>query len=287
MYSDFHLHSEFSDDSRTPMEVQIEKAISLGMQEMCFTDHVDYGIKNDWSDEEIKWRGGDGIGTAKDELDPLTNVNYPEYFLKLDRMQKTYGKKITIRKGLEFGIQTITVRDYERLLENYGDQLDFVLLSMHEIDNKELWTGEFMEGMNQKEYNLKYYTEILNVMKVFHDYDVLAHLDLVSRYDAKGPIAFEEVKDILTEILTTAIKDGKGIEINTSSWHYGLKDTTPSRDILKLYHDLGGKIITIGSDAHKQEFLGDHFKDAGTILKETGFTEYCTFEKHQVHFHAL
>lgn len=287
MYSDFHLHSEFSDDSRTPMENQIQKAISLGMQEMCFTDHVDYGIKSDWSDEEIQWRGGDGIGTAKDELDPLTNVNYPEYFLKLDRMQKTYGKRITIRKGLEFGIQTITVKDYEKLLENYGDQLDFVLLSMHEIDNKELWTGEFMEGMNQKEYNLKYYNEILNVMKVFHDYDVLAHLDLVSRYDAKGSIAFEEVKGILTEILTTAIKAGKGIEINTSSWHYGLKDTTPSRDILKLYHDLGGKIITIGSDAHKPEYLGDHFEDAGSILKEIGFKEYCTFKKHQPVLHTL
>ena len=76
-------------------------------------------------------------------------------------MQKTYADKITIRAGLEFGIQTITVKDYKYLLEHYGDQLDFVLLSVHEIDNKELWTGEFMQGLTQKEYNLKYYQEIL------------------------------------------------------------------------------------------------------------------------------
>jgi len=133
----------------------------------------------------------------------------------------------------------------------------------------------------------KYYKELLEVMKVFHDYDVLAHLDLVSRYDAKGPIDLKEIRDILAEILTTVIRNGKGIELNTSSWHYGLGDTTPSRDILKLYHDLGGRIITVGSDAHKPDYLGDHFQDAADILKEIGFTEYCTFEKHQPDFHAL
>lgn len=287
MISDFHLHSEFSDDSTASMESQIEKAISLGMKEMCFTDHVDYGIKSDWTDDQIKWRGGDGIGTAKDEQAPLTNVNYPEYFWKLYRMQKTYQGKIRIRKGLEFGIQTKTVNDYERLIDEYRDQLDFVLLSMHQIDNRELWTGEFMKGMSQKEYNLKYYSELLEVMNVFHDYDVLAHLDLVSRYDAKGPIDFKEIRDIVAEILTAAIRNGKGIEINTSSWHYDLGDTTPSRDILKLYHDLGGRIITIGSDAHKPEYLGDHFLDAAAVLKEIGFTKYCTFEKHRPFFHAL
>lgn len=287
MISDFHLHSEFSDDSTASMESQIEKAISLGMKEMCFTDHVDYGIKSDWTDDQIKWRGGDGIGTSKEEQAPLTNVNYPEYFWKLYRMQKTYRGKIMIRKGLEFGIQTITIGNYEKLIKDYGNQLDFVLLSIHQIDNRELWTGEFMEGMDQKEYNLKYYKELLEVMKVFHDYDVLAHLDLVSGYDAKGPIDLKEIRDILAEILTTVIRNGKGIELNTSSWHYGLGDTTPSRDILKLYHDLGGRIITVGSDAHKPDYLGDHFQDAADILKEIGFTEYCTFEKHQPDFHAL
>ena len=269
------------------MESQIERAISLGMEEMCFTDHVDYGIKSDWTDDAIKWRGGDGIGTPKEELQPLTNVNYPEYFWELYRMQKTYQDKVTIRKGLKFGIQTITIKDYESLIKNYGDRLGFVLLSIHEIDNKELWTGDFMEGLTQKKYYLKYYQEILDVIKQFHDYQVLAHLDLVSRYDPKGPIAFEEVKDIQAEILETAIKDDKGIEINTSSWHYGLEDTTPSKEILQLYHDLGGKILTIGSDAHKPEYLGDHFEDAANILKEIGFKEYCTFEKGQPKFHTL
>ena len=96
-----------------------------------------------------------------------------------------------------------------------------------------------------------------------------------------------QLKDILTEIFQIVIADGKGIEINTSSWHYGLKDTTPSRDILKLYRSLGGTILTTGSDAHKPEYLADHFADAQVILREIGFTETYTFEKHKPIAHKL
>ena len=131
MYADDHLHSEFSDDSREPMENQIKKGIELGLDEMCFTDHVDYGVKRDWDDP-------------------------------------------------------------------------------------------------------------------------------------------------------------KGIEVHTSSWHYGLADTQPGRNILRLYNDLGGKISTIGSDAHRTEFLADHIRDADAILKEEpGFTRIATFEDRNPVFHAL
>lgn len=280
MYADYHIHSEFSDDSRTPMEQQIEKAISLGLQEICFTDHVDYGMKKDWTEENIQWRGGDGMGTLVTEMDPCTNVNYPEYFGKLLRMRKIYGDKITIRNGLEFGVQKHTIPQYRKLLEKYGKYLDFILLSFHQVDDKEFWTGEFMEGKTQEEYNFRYYEEMLRVVSEFEDFDVLAHVDLISRYDSTDSFSFDKIRGILTEIFKMIIQNGKGIEINTSSWHYGLTDTMPSRDILKLYRFLGGDIITIGSDAHNTEYIGDHFEDARSILKEIGFTRTYTFEKH-------
>lgn len=116
---------------------------------------------------------------------------------------------------------------------------------------------------------------------------MLAHVDLIARYDPEGPIAFEKIQGILTENFKIVIADGKGIELNTSSWHYGLKDTTPARDILKLYQSLGGKILTMGSDAHKPEFLTDHMQDAQTILRDLGFTEIYTFDHHKPIAHAL
>lgn len=288
MLVDYHVHSEFSDDSRESMEKQIEKAIELGFDEICFTDHVDYGIKKDWAEGNIELRGGDGISSSADKLDPLSNVNYMEYFGKILRMKETYKGKIQIKSGLEFGVQSITIPQYEELWARWNNVLDFALLSMHQVNNQEFWTQEFQQGKTQKQYNEEYYEEILKVIRKYKHYSVLAHLDLIVRYDKQGVYPFDKVKDLIAEILRTAIADGKGIEINTSSWHYGLKDTQPSRDILKLYKDLGGKIITIGSDAHNTSYLGDHIEEARKILRdEIGFEQFCTFDQMEPIFHNL
>ena len=287
MRIDYHLHTEFSDDSNELMEDQIERAIELGFDEICFTDHVDYGTKKDWDEGDIQYRGGDGIGTAVDELSPIANVDYPAYFDKLHRMKEVYSDRITLKQGLEFGIQTITIDKFEKLFSRYEQELDFILLSMHQIDNKELWTQDFQRNYCQKDYNELYYKEIYDVMKSYDHYSVLAHLDLIVRYDLNGRYPFRLVEDQIAEILKLAIRNGKGIEINTSSWHYGLDDTMPSRDLLKLYHDLGGRIITIGSDAHTTKYVGDHYEDAADLLKEIGFKEITTFDRMTPIFHTL
>ena len=287
MYADYHIHTEFSDDSREPMENQVRQAIEIGLEEICFTEHVDYGVKKDWNEGEIEWRGGDGVNYDDSMKEPLANADYPVYFDKIRRMREEFAGQIRIKSGLEFGIQTITIPQYEKLWNQYGGQLDFALLSMHQVDNKEFWNQEFQRGKTQKEYNEAYYREILNVMRQFKHYSVLAHLDLIVRYDRNGVYPFRELRDIVSEILRTAISDGKGIELNTSSWHYGLADTQPSRDILRLYRDLGGRIITIGSDGHTTKYLGDHIREAQQILRGIGFTEICTFERMVPVFHKL
>lgn len=285
MLADYHVHCEFSDDSFEPMENQIERGIALGLEEICFTDHVDYGIKKDWDEGNIIWRPGDPHTGVPDM--PIANVDYPLYFDKLHRMQARYGDAITIKKGLEFGIQTHTVNQFEKLYIRYQKELDFVLLSMHQVHDLEFWTQDFQRGKSQAEYNREYYEEIYKVMQIYDHYSVLAHLDLIVRYDQMGVYPFANVQDIVTEILKFAILKGKGIELNTSSWRYGLKNTQPSRAILKLYKQLGGKIITIGSDAHNISQLGDHLQEGRNVLKECGFDEICTFEHMQPVFHPL
>lgn len=88
-------------------------------------------------------------------------------------------------------------------------------------------------------------------------------------------------------IVSSLMAHGKGIEVNTSSWHYGLPDTMPSGDILRLYKDLGGRIVTIGSDAHTTKYLADHVKNSQSILKKIGFKEICTFDHMTPIFHKL
>lgn len=276
MLCDYHVHTDYSDDSTYLMEDVVKDGIKKGLSEICFTDHVDYGIKYDWDDPRA-FQTRDGMCFA--------NVNYPEYEKEIDELKEKYKDQITLKMGLEFGIQTHTIQQYQKLFSQYP--FDFIILSIHQVENQEFWTQDFQKGKTQLEYNLGYYQELLDVIKVYKDYSVLGHLDLITRYDLEGTIDFAYIKDIVKEILEIVIKDGKGIEINTSYHRYGLKDMTPSRDILKLYKELGGKIITIGSDSHKPDHLGAYIEEDKEELKKLGFQHYCTFDKMQPIFHEL
>ncbi len=283
MKEDYHVHTEFSDDSVYPMEDVVNDAIAMELDELCFTDHVDYGIKNDWDDgTEIKYRSGI---PGEPENEPIMNVNYPVYYETYKRLQKEYGDKISLKLGMEFGMQAHTIEKYEKLFARYP--FDFIILSVHQVEDKEFWTQDFQRGRTQKEYNERYYEELLYLVQNYHHYSVLGHMDLIVRYDKEGIYPFEKLKPILTEILKIVIADGKGIEVNTSSHRYGLKDLTPSRDILRLYRELGGRIITIGSDSHKKEHLGAYIEETKQELKSLGYKEYCTFDKMKPIYHEL
>ena len=125
------------------------------------------------------------------------------------------------------------------------------------------------------------------MIKEYKDYSVLGHLDSMVRYDKCGSYPFDKIKGIVEKILIQVIKDGKGIELNTSSRRYGLSDLTPSRDILKLYRQLGGTVITIGSDSHKAEHINDGLDQAKVELKNLGFDKFCTFENMKPIYHDL
>lgn len=276
MFADYHVHTEFSDDSVYPMEQVVRDAIAKGMDEICFTDHVDYGIKEDWDcGHPIMYRGNE----------PLANVDYPVYVAKIKELQEAYGSKIRIKLGMEFGVQVHTIPLYEALFHKY--LFDFIILSIHQVENKEFWTQDFQKGKSQKEYNEQYYHEMLNIVRKYQDYSVLGHMDLIVRYDKEGAYPFEKVNPIISEILQILIKNGKGIELNTSFHRYGLRDTTPSINILKLYRELGGENITIGSDSHKPEHLGTYMEEAKHLLKNLGFQYFCTYEKMQPIYHNI
>lgn len=277
MFADYHVHTSYSDDSEYPMEEVVRDAVSLGLEEICFTDHVDYGVKRDWDDPRgILYRRG---RSGEPEHMALANVDYPRYASEIAALKDKYKDQITIKMGLEFGMQVYTIPQYEKLFSAWP--FDFVILSVHQIENKEFWTQDFQSGHTQAEYNLRYYEEILALVQQYHNYSILGHLDLISRYDKASSFPFEKIRSIIEKILITVITDGKGIEVNTSSHRYGLSDLTPSIDILRLYRDLGGKIITVGSDSHRKEHLGAYIAETLNILKTIGYKEVYTFEQMQ------
>lgn len=274
MFADYHIHTEFSDDSVYKMEEVVKDAMTLGMDEICFTDHVDYGVKGDWDESSAVPKQPEAI-----------NVNYPLYTQQIRTLQEQYGHKISIKMGMEFGIQTHTIPKFETLFHRYP--FDFIILSVHQVDDQEFWTQDFQKGRTQAEYNERYYQELLNVVRIYKDYSVLGHLDMITRYDEQGVYPFEKVSDTIAEILKIVIADGKGIEVNTSSHRYGLNDLTPSRDILNLYKKLGGTVLTLGSDSHIPAHLGAYIEETKRELRAMGFETYCTFEGMQPVFHGI
>lgn len=268
MYADYHIHSEYSDDSIQPIEDIIIQAIQLKIEEICITDHVDFGVRPDWGDEGIKYVNGKAI----------VNVDYPRYSQEIDSLKEKYKGQIILKKGLEFGIQMHTRDRFTKLFHAYD--FDFIILSVHQVDNQEFWTNDFQNGRTQAEYYTKYYQELYDLVCNYSHYSVLGHMDLITRYDNKdGYPSFDNHKEIITKILKKVIETNKGIELNTSSIRYGLDDLTPCRDILKLYYELGGTILTIGSDSHCPDHLGKHIEELKEVLREIGYTHFHTFDK--------
>ena len=290
MFADYHIHTYYSDDSTYPMEQVVKDAISKGITYLCFTDHVDYGIKEDADKLTPEQRQELNLKIQHPNV-PQYNVDYPAYVAEYQDLKEKYADKINLKLGMEFGLQIHTIPQYQKLFNSYP--FDFIIMSCHQVENKEFWTQEFQQGRSQDEYNQRYYDEILEQVKNYHDYSVLGHLDLIARYDKTGVYPFAKIQDKIAEILKIVIADGKGIELNTSSVRYkihnaqGEHELTPSKEILALYKELGGRIITTGSDSHKPEHLGAYIAEQSQELKKLGFKEICTFEKMQPIFHKL
>ena len=276
MKVDYHVHTIYSDDSWYLMEDVIKDAIEMGLDEICFTDHVDYGVKPDWENKHLarQYKG-----------EPVLNVDYPRYFDEFRLLKSKYKDQINLKIGLEFGIQMHTISQFQKIYDTY--EMDFVLLSIHQVEDQEFWTGDFQKGKTELESYDRYYEEMHQVIHNYSDYSCLAHMDLVRRYLVKENDQFERCKPMIEKILKKVIADGKGIEINTSSIRYEVPGLTPSVEILKLYKALGGTIITIGSDSHNESHLGFGVEEAKDILKELGFTSFCTFDKMKPQYHTL
>ena len=264
MFYDYHMHCSYSADSTTPMKDMIEKSIELGLKEICFTDHVDCDI----------------IGN------PNVYVDYDKYFKDLDSYSKEYSGKISIKKGIEMGFQNHLLEKCSKDIKKHD--FDFVIASIHTIDRNELYTGDYHKGKTQHEAYEGYYSRLLDMVKTFHEFSVLGHLDLIKRYGNFNNVLDDSIfSNYIEEILKKVIADGKGIEINTSCFRYNLPDLTPSRNILKMYKDLGGEIITMGSDSHNPSQIAFKFEYINDVLIDLGYRYICRFNKMQPEFIKL
>lgn len=251
---DYHVHSTFSADCEEPMENSIQQAIKKELKEICFTEHID----DDYPDPSITF-----------------DLDLPAYERHLLSLQQKYAEHIWIKKGVELGVQPHLLKRYNKLVEK--ENFDFVILSMHTANRQDLHSGAFFNNKLVEEAFLDYYQELLHCVKHFKGYQILGHLDLVKRYTAVQPK--QDFHDVIREIFRVIISDGKGIELNTSGIRYGLTSGLPSTDILTLYKECGGEIITLGSDSHTADTIAFQFDESRDLLQQLGFRYITTFEQ--------
>jgi len=256
---DLHIHSSFSSDSNEKMEDIVIEAINRNIKVIAFTDHIDY----EYSDPNISF-----------------SFDISEYFLEIERFQNKYKSKIKILKGLELGLQSHIIDKLNEVSNEF--EFDFIIGSFHTVKKKDLYNGDYYKMKTPEEMWDVYLDEVYETIKKFDNFSVLGHLDLVKRYsEFVRKVDFSYYRNKLERIFNEIIEKEIGIEVNTSGLRgtYGLDETLPSEEILKFYYDLGGRIITVGSDSHDKSTLSDDYNKVATVLKRIGFKNIYVFEK--------
>ncbi|MFZ5975825.1 MAG: histidinol-phosphatase HisJ family protein [Bacillota bacterium] len=261
MFADYHTHSDSSFDSIAPMESMIQASIDMGMDHFCLTDHL-----------EIDYR----FSKLCYSLEPKAYNKYQEKVIA----QFPWAD---VRKGIELGLQPHLKNEMARLL--CGCNFDFIIASVHYIGNQDPYFPEFFDGMSSRDAYTAYLQELIACLSGFEEYSVVGHICYPSRFIPfeKKTMAYADLADISDELLKMVIQSGHGIEVNTSS--YATHNMpVPGFDYVRRYKELGGEIITIGSDAHRPEDMGRFFDQALEGIKASGFRYLTAFKEMQPEF---
>ena len=226
MYSDFHVHSDLSFDSKEPAENQVKRAIELNMEKICFTEHHDIG-----------WYFEGNTST----------IDMDKYNKTISYLREKYSDKIEILQGIEIGITKENISEAKGFIKN--NNFDFVIGSFHELNGEDPYYPGFWDGKSEAEIIDDYFNVTYELLKDFIHVDTLGHLDYIVRYCPSRDANYNPMvdqKEVIDNILNLLIDP----------------------DILKRYVELGGKKVTIGSDAHQADKLGYGFNDVKNLIEE-------------------
>lgn len=283
---DCHTHCRFSPDGTDEPAELAEKAIELGLTAWALTDHCEC---NTWFEPEHY-----GIDSKTADSEEILMYNCCKFHNDskepVDTLKERLNGRIEFVRGVELG-QPLQALDIAEQIIAYDD-LDFVIGSLH--NNAGVPDFYFLQYDKMPAENLSallddYFAQVLEMCE-WGKFDVLGHLTYPFRYiTGKYNISVDmgRYRDICAQIFKTLIGSGKGIEINTSSLFTDYKTTMPDKQMLALYKDLGGEVLSLGSDAHCAEKIGQGIDAGAELAKECGF-RYCTyFKRHKPEFVKL
>lgn len=263
MIADCHLHTEFSTDSTERMETQVQQALALGMKHVCITDHMDFDFPT---------------GEFCFDTD--------SYVHKVFSLREKYREQIYVALGVELGMQAHLKERIDEYLQKYP--FDFTIGSLHLLHGEDPYHGKIFERMGDEETYREYFRETGRILRECPDVDTLGHLDYVVRYGKTKAqnYSYHDYAEEIDAILHLLIERGIALEVNTAGFR-SLGFTNPHTDIIRRYRQLGGEMITIGSDGHKREHVGYGFEKLKEQLRACGFTHYTIFKERKPFFEPI
>lgn len=258
---DYHLHTNFSFDGHLSLSELCDLAIELGIPEICTTDHADYERQDEGYDY----------------------FNPDAYFAELERCRERYADRLTIRAGVEVGEAHRHPEEAGRLTGSYP--FDFVIGSLHWVGSDLVMSHRYFDGKSVDDAYRAYFDELLELVRV-GDFDVVGHLDVPKRYgfDVHGPFDPLKFAEQIREVLRVCIDRGIGIEINTGSMRRAVGEPSPTLEVLQWYREMGGEILTLGSDGHRPNGVGFQLEVAVDLARAAGFSHVATFESRRPRF---
>ncbi len=263
---DYHLHSRHSMDGRQTVEEICLRAMELGLQEICFTEHIEPHHPD-----------------PKSDIPPV----YSKWLAEIESMRTKYPELI-LRQGLEIGDNPPYRNEILQTLQSLP--LDFHLLSLHLVDNVDPFEPVFFEGKSKEAAYRRYVECRAESVLSFPDYDSIAHLGYVCKFapypPTERPLRYCHAPDEFDAIFKHLAQNGKAMEINTS----GLRATDspiPGADLIKRYLELGGEFFTFGSDAHAPDQLYSHVEKAKEIARTCGAKWQVSFVKRKMQVWAI
>lgn len=260
---DCHSHSNFSRDGKDSVENMCQSAYEKGIKVYAITDHCECDLfKSD----------GYEVSTQQ-SLD------------KLIELKKEYKEKMKVLVGIELG-QPLENTDATNIIlsRNY----DYVIGSLHRTKGLSDYYFINYKGYSKEKIEKllkKYFEGLLDIAK-WNKFDTLAHLTYPLRYikDSGIDIDISIYDYIIEQIFKTIIKNKKAIEVNTSGLRQSIKKLLPDYKYIKMYKDLGGEYITIGSDSHNLDDVCKGIQDGLETIKQAGFEYITYFENREAKF---
>ncbi len=265
---DLHVHSTCSADGASSIADYARRATGLGLVEVGFCEHVDFDPRDQDYGYLVPSDYDQQIGHAR-ALTP----------------------GVQLRQGVEVAYQACLEDEIRTWLADRP--WDYVVASVHLLDyadgsaivSEPGSTGAYFTTHSQRQAFLPYFEELLRAAQSGLG-DVLGHFDLVKRYGVAhyGPFEPTAFEDEIRAVLHAMMEQGMGLEINTSGLRQLPGEPYPALTVLRWYHELGGEILTVGSDTHHADDLAAGISQALTMAQEAGFRAVATFEQRRIHW---